>query len=550
MKSWLYVFVLLLQSFLAVAAQSDVMIEKEIRELKKQSRLIQLRLSSLENKMYERQHVLKRDEHKSTKAREERHAHSKEKRFVKPERLKTKDGAKRRSTKISTSEPEKGHITSALSVHLPNKNHRSTDFHPSVLMAKEHVVTYIAGTPIVASPYLGRRPAFDGSDYIVNISSINADIRLMEQRRSLYQAFHNLGDPTPDLPIIALSGKLEPVATFNRKKGDPSSSDINLGSSELDVAAVVNANVEGYIGIAYDDGPPEGGGTRVRNSAFSLNSGFINIGNLDVTPWYFTAGQMYVPFGKYSSSMVSLPLTALLGKTKARPVLLGYKSQQKSGFYAAGFAFRSTTEIESKNSEGINVGYMLDSEKINSDIGISFMNGLEESQGMQITNALPDYFGGFASRLRGHESIKKVLGFDIHSMVNIGRYNFTAEWLTALNAFRMHELSFNGHSAKPSAGQLEASITFMAFGKPATFGAGYQWTQDALALNLPRQRFSTVFNISIWKNTIESLEYHHDEDYAHHHFANGIAPNGTANLDIYGAGAGSDSIIAQIGVYF
>ena len=53
-------------------------------------------------------------------------------------------------------------------------------------MADGRVVTFIAGTPVVTSPYLGARPAYDGSDYIVNISSINRDVRLMEQRRRLY----------------------------------------------------------------------------------------------------------------------------------------------------------------------------------------------------------------------------------------------------------------------------------------------------------------------------------------------------------------------------
>ncbi len=44
----------------------------------------------------------------------------------------------------------------------------SLEFYPTALIADNKVLTYIAGTPVVSSPYLGSRPAFDGSDYIVN----------------------------------------------------------------------------------------------------------------------------------------------------------------------------------------------------------------------------------------------------------------------------------------------------------------------------------------------------------------------------------------------
>ena len=69
---------------------------------------------------------------------------------------------------------------STVKVRAPNTHPDSVEFYPTALIADKHIVTYIAGTPVVTSPYLGARPAFDGSDYIVNVSSINRDVRLME----------------------------------------------------------------------------------------------------------------------------------------------------------------------------------------------------------------------------------------------------------------------------------------------------------------------------------------------------------------------------------
>ena len=175
----------------------------------------------------------------------------------------------------------------------------SADFYPTALVTGEHVLTYIAGTPVISSPYLGSRPAFDGSDYIVNISSINRDIRLMQQRRSLERAYTKMGYPQPDRPILAISGAVVPFGSIGRLYFGDTDADWNLGSNELDLAAILNKNVEAYMALAYNAAPPARGGPRVTNSALNLNMGFVNIGDLERSPFYATLGQLYVPFGRY-----------------------------------------------------------------------------------------------------------------------------------------------------------------------------------------------------------------------------------------------------------
>ncbi len=71
-----------------------------------------------------------------------------------------------------------------------------------------------------------------------------------------------------------------------------------------------------------------------------------------------------------------------------------------------------------------------------------------------------------------------------------------------------------------------------------------------MALNLPARRVSGVFNISIWKDTVESLEYRHDMDYGRSQYANGASAPGLTNNNTYGTGGSGDSVLAQIGVYF
>ena len=193
---------------------------------------------------------------------------------------------------------------------------------------------------------------------------------------------------------------------------------------------------------------------------------------------------------------------------------------------------------------------MIEHHRVNGDFGVGFIETLADSLGMQSNNANIGLFGGFASPTNGNEMIKKIPGIDFHGNVSFDRYNVTAEWLEATQSFRAQDLSFNGVGALPRAGQLETSMTFRVFNKPATLGAGYQWTQQALALNLPQKRILGVFNISLWKDTVESLEYRHDIDYNINQYANGAAPVGVVNAPTVGSGKTADTVTLQIGVYF
>ncbi|KTD58193.1 coiled-coil protein [Legionella sainthelensi] len=512
-------------------AENDQQLQRQIALLQKQAQLLQTQLEALQKEVVA--HKVKQTS-----------------KTVKPVVTKTVSKSAKKQVHVRSKKDEmiKYH-SSSISVHTPEEHPESIGFYPTALVADNRVVTYIAGTPVVASPYLGDRPAFDGSDYIVNISSINRDIRLMQQRRKLYRAYQTIGYPIPERPIIAISGKAEPVGMMNSDYVGGTNVDLTLGSSEVDVAAALNQNVEAYIAIAYDSNPPDVG-PRINNSAFNLNMGFVNIGNLDKTPFYFTAGQLYVPFGRYSSSMISAPLTLNLARTKTRPFILGYKSQEDTGPFVATYIYRSDTTLGRAGVGGANAGYSFAFNEIRGEVGASYISSIDDAAGMQNTAANPGTFGGFGSLLNGNEAVRKTQAVDVYGNMGYDRFNFAAEWVGATQAFRAQDLSFNGRGAKPQALQTEIDMTFRAFNRPSSIGVGYQWTKDALALNLPQQRFIGVFNISIWKDTVESIEYRHEIDYSVNDFANGAAPPGLVNAPTLGTGGTADTVSAQIGVYF
>lgn len=407
-------------------AEHDQQLQRQIAHLQKQAQQLQTQLDSLQKEL-----VSQKSKHSTNVGKKDAINHK---------QTTPKKSRKKHDHELSDHDKMIRYHSSALSVHTPEAHPESVRFYPTALVAEGRVVSYIAGTPVVASPYLGDRPAFDGSDYIVNISSINRDIRLMQQRRKLYRAYRDMGYPIPNRPIIALSGKAEPVGMINSDYVGGTNVDLTLGSSELDVAAALNQNVEAYIAIAYDASPPEVG-PRINNSAFNLNMGFVNIGNLDKSPFYFTAGQLYVPFGRYSSSMISSPLTLNIARTKTRPFILGYKSQEDTGPFVATYIYRSDTTLGRAGVGGVNAGYTFSFADLSGEIGGSYISSINDAAGMQSTAANPGTFGGFGSLLNGNELVRKTQAVDVYGNMAYDRFNFAAEWVGATQAFRAQDLS-------------------------------------------------------------------------------------------------------------
>jgi len=85
--------------------------------------------------------------------------------------------------------------------------------------------------------------------------------------------------------------------------------------------------------------------------------------------------------------------------------------------------------------------------------------------------------------------------------------------LTALKAFKIAELAFNGMGAKPTAWNLEAAYAINAGGRDVTVAATVQGTKEALALGLPELRYGAAVTVGVLEHAAVTAEYLHDEDY-------------------------------------
>ncbi|MCW5590324.1 MAG: LbtU family siderophore porin [Legionellales bacterium] len=412
---------------------------------------------------------------------------------------------------------------------------------------------YTQGTPVTSSPYLGTHSEFDGSDLIVNISSINEDARILRDRQKLSQRLEDYGLSQPKHPLLVISGKLEPILSWTHPYVGSASSDADLGSGELEVGAELDPWVTGFMSFDYDNSPPAANVSRRRlaNSRVFLNKGFVTIGNFMKSPFYATLGQQFVPFGRYSSSMITAPLTLVLGRVNGRGVLGGYQSLGDTGPYARIYTISgdSTTKTNrSLNDWGGDLGYQFSVNKVNGDIGVSMIRNIAESDGMQEPGGA--IFGGFASPASSEILAHYVPGVDVHGMLSLNRWTFLAEYLTATRAFDPTNATFNNRGAKPSALNVEASYSLPWCSKPTAIALQYGLTGQALAFNVPSRRYGLVLTTSLWKDTIQSIEYRHDKNYKITDTASGTNSALINSASDNTLGKSANAITAEFGIYF
>lgn len=448
----------------------------------------------------------------------------------------------------------------------PARNSTGTSVQPNGARPVENVMpealpqSFFSGLPVYTSAYVGDHTAFDPSALVIYYPTYNEDLHLLQQRQTLYNQFDAAGVPPPANPFLQISGKLEGQAIYTKPSFASHTSDISLATSELDFIPVINDWASGFAAIAYDNSLAPNT-PLTSNSRIFLDQGFLTIGNLNAAPVYGTLGQMYVPFGAYLSNMITDPLTEDLGQIKARALLLGYQEHGNQGLYAQAFTYNGEANLSANNntvnSGGANLGYMYNGANWNFDLGASGDANIADSIFMQDTLAPSSLvngnpaFSGFGEVNDDDVIHKRVPAYDLHGSVGVGNWGLVAEYLHSTTDFDTQDLTFDGHGAEPSALNVELSYNFPTYGRPSAITVGYGQSKQALALLIPEQRFIAVYNISIWKDTVEAIEFRHDINYKAQDTATG---NGLPiNFEQGGGnslGGSVNAVTFQTGIYF
>lgn len=362
-----------------------------------------------------------------------------------------------------------------------------------------------SSSAVTTSPTLGLRSKYKGEDLVVNFSTMNEDVRLLEQRAE-YQKQRSKDELSK--PLLELSGVVRGTLSYARSIEQVSNADVNLSDVELDGFAEINRMVSGYFSLAYDDGEPGysvssidagNGHNRVDWSNVSVKRGFITVGDFTQSNWYGSIGQMYVPFGKYSSFQLSSTLTSLLGKTRGRAMDIGYRTKD---MVATAYAMKGTSYVGEDNPAINTWGFNIQKNaKLADDRSITFgagyTNNIAESDG--ILDALDTLHHG----THRYQVVHYMPAYDVYAKVSGDNWIFNAEYIHA-NA----DLAKGSNTyGQPAALQLEIDRMFNLGTTPASiaFGYGHMSDFDMIA----KDSYAVTLNTYMFKDTVQSLEFRH-----------------------------------------
>jgi len=391
----------------------------------------------------------------------------------------------------------------------------------AVLMKKVHALesaqNYQRENTVKTSSVIGLRSKIDGSDLLVSLPSMNEDIRLLEQRRIL--AHEQLGQFRPS---IQLSGGISGQAYW-QSVGGVSQNDIDLTNFMLTVFSVVNPWVQMVGTINYDNDPfDDEFGLRISNSRIYLKRAFMTIGNLQESKFYASLGQMYLPFGRYNSSALSTPFTALLGRVSARNLVVGYVDDAKdhrflfSGFLGTGDA-STAGEEDRVNEGGVNALFSWHNDVT---FGMGWLYNLGAANG--VIGAL-----GVDNHAQGHV----VHGLDAYLALAHGSYQLKSEYLTALSAFAAGDTdAVTIVDQRPKTFHTELALSPVS-GTPLLLAMDYNLSWHAEHL-MARRSLGLIISQAFWRDTIGAIEFRH----------NWLYDDGSSHAD--------NRMLAQFSVYF
>jgi hypothetical protein len=321
---------------------------------------------------------------------------------------------------------------------------------------------------------------------------------------------------------VEMSGVIELEASASDPYEGVSSSDLVVATAEIGIAAQINDWVAGEISLLHEEDDTD----------LEVDVATITIANQDKTPFFFTGGQTYVPFGVYETGAVSDPLTLELGETRETVAQVGFET---GGWSGSVFGFNGDVDSDGDDQVeqfGANLGYAAEfGNGASATFGVSYISSLGDSdslQGVIITSNPGSYTGGASA----------------FASISSGPWTLLGEYLTATEEFDSTTLAYDGDGAKPSAWNLELDYETHLFGMPTSFALAVQGTNQALGLELPETRYLLAASAEVYDNTTLSLELAHDEDYG--------SGDSAANTDgaVAGTGKSADTLTLQLAVGF
>lgn len=403
------------------------------------------------------------------------------------------------------------------------------------------------GVTISTTPFLGLR----NGNLLYNVPVMNEDLLILQQRYRLEKALQKLGTSLKRRALIGISGGVEGDLVEQSGWKRKTNGDIDLGTAELDIGVYAGTWADAFLSIAYDSSSTASG-SRVPSDTLYLKRGFVTIGNLEKSPFYFSIGQMFTPFGRYDSAMITTPLTQSMARTAARAAVLGFS---EGSVFAQIYGYNSLSQDKGEwptDEVGVNVGGKISGANQSLIWGLGATTNIADSEGSLANGAAGGGYTGFATTSSSYSLGHRVPAADAYIKYSLGDWDLIAEYITAVRRYNPADMYFERTSlgARPASLHTELGYQTFFFGTPATAAITYGQTWDAVAMNLPRRSVSVIYDVAAWRHAAIGLEVRHDINYKAGTAGGGATSSGVRSISPVCEGSSRNIVTARFGVYF
>lgn len=380
------------------------------------------------------------------------------------------------------------------------------------------------------------------------LPAIQFDLALLQQQAKFASAV-KAPYQFPSKPVLVLGGSFLSQASYkhlHEAQGAKPGMGLDLLGTTLDAALFVNPWVTAHFSIAYDNAKGGAGKFRhVGEGKVLLNRAAVVVGNLSQSPFYVTAGQFHVPFGKYATNVVGDALTKLLGRTKARALSVGFNPtfHNDHALNVAIFGFNGDTKTTAGSAADLNYGtgveYGFKQARWSLVGGAGYLANIADSDEMRA-----EIFKDFqtAPVIKAVPGVNAYLGLTVDQQIKLN-----AEYVTAIRAFSDNVLTFNSKAAQPAAMHVELAYE-LPFNYPVSIVGGYGRSWHALSIMAAKYSWFAAVKGTLSDNVTAAFGLKHDIHYSQQDTAQVGVPGGSSVKN--GMGGSANTITLQLALSF
>lgn len=248
--------------------------------------------------------------------------------------------------------------------------------------------------------------------------------------------------------------------------------------------------------------------TSMEDNTVYVDQAYATFGDDGRYPVFAQVGRQYLPFGQYSVNPVVKSFGQVLTEMNTTDAQVGFVVPE--GLYGSAYVFQNSVNSEGNSSSnpyngGAVLGLKKSNEEMQLDTGVGYLNNMSGVD--SVANYLNQNNLGYGS---------SVAALAPYASFQTGPFGLKVDYVTALSYFDKTSLPYeagNDNGAKPSAIDAQASYAFNVREMDQVLFVGYQISNQASALNLPKKRYDAGYTLYPVKNVLVGLEVTRDTNY-------------------------------------